>query len=91
MFDQSISYEGYSTLLDDLKCPKLFQTNGGVSFEGLNTGWVATYECNKGSILKGNLMRQCLVTGDWSGSQPECISKKLVIIVKSMLLLAFNL
>ena len=82
MSDQSTSFESYSSFtLDDITCAKHFQKDGSVSFEGLNIGWVATYECNKGSILKGNSMRQCLVTGDWSGSQPECKSKKLVIFL----------
>ena len=33
------------------------------------------YSCSKGFVLIGDDIRICLKSGDWSGSEPECLSK----------------
>ncbi len=40
-----------------------------------NFGTVASYTCNTGYMLTGDVIRVCEVTGDWSGSEPTCTGK----------------
>jgi len=35
---------------------------------------VAYYECDEGYSLLGPSTRKCLITGDWSGYTPICVS-----------------
>ena len=37
-------------------------------------GSVALYSCSADTELIGSKIRQCLINGDWSGSQPYCKS-----------------
>ncbi|XP_019863590.1 PREDICTED: sushi, von Willebrand factor type A, EGF and pentraxin domain-containing protein 1-like isoform X2 [Amphimedon queenslandica] len=46
--------------------------NGGVRFDSLTKGSIATYICKNGFKLVGNKKRQCLKTGQWSGMEPIC-------------------
>lgn len=46
--------------------------NGRVTFDGTSVGSSATYVCNIGFILNGNERRQCLRTGEWTGTDPTC-------------------
>ena len=49
--------------------------NGKVTFDGTSVGSSVSYTCNDGFILSGNQRRQCLRTGNWTGSDPICRSK----------------
>ena len=51
---------------------------GEVTITGTTTGSVATYSCNKGFKLTGNVNRICLVTGQWSRTAPTCQRKKFL-------------
>ncbi len=39
---------------------------------GFDEGTIATHTCNDGFLLIGNMARECLASGDWSGQPPEC-------------------
>ena len=45
--------------------------NGSVNIPSRDFGSVATYECDSGFTLVGNMRRTCTLTG-WDGSQPTC-------------------
>ena len=57
---------------DDLNDPDF----GRVSVTGLVLGSVATYMCNPGYTLVGNMTRDCVqvdsTTSDWSDKAPVC-------------------
>lgn len=36
---------------------------------------VATYECEEGYNLVGDMTRECQASGEWSNSAPQCESK----------------
>ena len=47
--------------------------NGQVSHPGGTTfGQTATYSCNPGYTLVGDITRTCQATGQWSGDAPIC-------------------
>ena len=57
-------------------CPALSRPeNGIVTLNGVTFGSLATYVCNTGFVLDGNVQRMCLATGEWSGSDPSCIGE----------------
>lgn len=35
---------------------------------------VASYQCDDGYSLSGNIQRTCLCDGSWNGSMPQCIA-----------------
>jgi CUB/sushi domain-containing protein len=54
-------------------CPKLSNPpNGQVKVTSNRIGAVATYSCNSGFNLAGNINRVCRPDGSWSGSVPTC-------------------
>ena len=54
--------------------------NGQVSHTaGTTFGMTATYSCNTGYILVGNIIRTCLATRRWSGASPNCQGVLLLI------------
>eukprot|EP00111_Clytia_hemisphaerica_P015651 TCONS_00046199-protein len=59
-----------------MRCPSL-PTTGGVSIKmtgGLNYQAIATYSCPANKCLNGNKVRRCQANGQWSGTQPSCLS-----------------
>ena len=48
--------------------------NGSVSTPNTTRGSIATYSCDTGFNLDGNMTRTCQVDGDWSGTAPTCDS-----------------
>ena len=46
--------------------------NGSVTVSGTTFNSTATYSCDSGYILHGNITRTCLETGLWSTSSPTC-------------------
>ena len=48
----------------------MVSVSSGTTYES-----VATYSCNTGYIRRGDDMRTCESSGDWSGSEPTCSSK----------------
>ena len=57
-----------------LTCEELVITNGNVDFDvGQSVeGAIATYTCNSGFTLSGNLKRLCGNNGQWNGTDPRC-------------------
>ena len=49
--------------------------NGQVSLNGTILGSIATYTCDPGFNLTGDMERTCQANGDWSGSEPVCQSQ----------------
>ena len=65
-------------LLSIAMCPPLPDIdNGVVSWTGLSPGDVATYTCDLGFILVGDVTRICTDNGTWSGEEPTCERKLL--------------
>lgn len=48
-------------------------TDGATTYNSM-----ATYTCVTGYNLNGNAMRTCVAGGVWSGSDPTCISKRVI-------------
>ena len=45
---------------------------------GTTFGSIATYSCNTGYRIDGNITRICLSTGEWSDSEPICQCKSSI-------------
>ena len=60
-------------------CPTLNDPdNGSVSVSSSRyVGERAYYSCDYGYQLLGSFSRTCQLSGDWSGTQPTCISEYL--------------
>lgn len=61
-------------------CPSLTDPSGGevtVTSDQYYKGDVATYSCHGRFTLKGTAQRTCLVSRNWSDSEPSCERKKL--------------
>ena len=48
-------------------------TGGRVDYDGTTLGSVATYQCDSGYSLSGNVQRVCRSDGNWNGSVPVCV------------------
>lgn len=48
----------------------MIKLTGGDVYQGL-----ATYSCRANQCLNGNKLRRCQADGQWSGTQPSCLSK----------------
>ena len=48
----------------------MIKLTGGDVYQGL-----ATYSCRANQCLNGNKLRRCQANGQWSGTQPSCLSK----------------
>ena len=57
--------------------------NGSVFQSGSSLGSVTTYSCDPGYELDFDVPRICLDTGEWSGSEPTC-RRKILLIQKCM-------
>lgn len=75
----SYKYTGYVNIvlyIIAITCQSLSEPqNGGVQFTSLVKGSIASYSCSDGFKLIGEVNRQCLVTGQWSGEEPTCYRK----------------
>ena len=63
--------------------------NGQVSLDGTTPGSNATYTCDPGFSLIGNMERICQQNGQWSGSEPTCEGQsynftKIMYLVKNI-------
>ena len=66
-----------------ITCPKLSAPRyGSVQQTGNTYGARAVYQCNKGFQLDGNTDRNCLLSGQWSGSTPTCKGKLCTSIIQ---------
>ena len=74
-------------LLSVVDCGTLSNpANGQVNHTaGTTLGQTATYSCNTGYNLVGNINRTCQATGGWSGSVPACQSMSLCMYVLNRL------
>ena len=50
-------------------------SNGQVTLTGTTFGSTATYECNTGFTLMGNMERTCQDDGNWSENEPTCVGR----------------
>ena len=55
--------------------------NGQVSHNETTVGSDATYTCDPGFMLIGNMIRICQASGIWSGDEPVCQSQFRTITV----------
>ena len=53
--------------------------NGQVILSGTEFGSFATYKCDAGLNLVGNVERLCQENGEWSGADPVCTVQRLCI------------
>lgn len=69
-----------------VQCHRLVDPeNGDVKFQQ-SVGSTAVYTCNRGFRLIGSDRRTCQKNGVWSGQQPTCKCKQLLIyqlVIKS--------
>ena len=49
---------------------------GGVCYSGDSVGSVAVYFCTDGYLLEGDTTRECLSSGLWNGSTPQCVERE---------------
>ena len=61
-------------------------SNGQVILTGIAFGSTATYACNSGFNLVGNMQRTCQNNGDWSGTQPNCDGNTQNVLISFKLL-----
>ena len=79
----------YVALAVDCGRPEDADDNGDVSYDGTTLGSIARYTCNKGYVLVGSKIAQCLYTGQWSYGAPKCrrkFHKNQIVEYHSMLL-----
>ena len=77
-----VKYSQLDCSLRDLS-PSLVEENrvcgsvsgGGVCYSGDSVGSVAVYFCDDGYTLEGDTTRECLSSGLWNGSTPQCAKK----------------
>ena len=50
-------------------------SSGGVCYSGDSVGSVAVYFCDDGYILEGDSTRECLSSGVWNGTIPQCVKQ----------------
>ena len=50
-------------------------SGGGVCYSGDSVGSVAVYFCDDGYTLDGDSTRECLSSGLWNGTTPQCVEK----------------
>ncbi|CAI8009410.1 Sushi, von Willebrand factor type A, EGF and pentraxin domain-containing protein 1, partial [Geodia barretti] len=48
-------------------------SGGGVCYSGDSVGSVAVYFCDDGYSLEGDTTRECLSSGLWNGTTPQCV------------------
>ena len=48
-------------------------SGGGVCYSGDSVGSVAVYFCDDGYTLDGDSTRECLPSGLWNGTTPQCV------------------
>ena len=48
-------------------------SGGGVCYSGDSVGSVAVYFCDDGYTLDGDSTRECLSSGLWNGTTPQCV------------------
>ena len=61
-------------------CPILGElANGMVTWTSFTTGGVATYECDRGFVLVGQVTRTCQSDSEWSGVPPICRRRFIVV------------
>lgn len=55
--------------------------NGLVSFTGVTIESEAMYSCFPGFILIGDEIRTCQKNGQWSGQEPHCRGKYILVML----------
>ncbi len=55
--------------------------NGTVNAPTTTFMYTATYNCNTGYNLTGDMTRTCQANGTWSGTDPTCTRKLIVFII----------
>ena len=50
-------------------------SGGGVCYSGDSVGSVAVYFCDDGYTLEGDTTRECLSSGLWNGTTPQCVER----------------
>ena len=81
----TVSYGPLDCSLRDLS-PSLVEENrvcgsvsgGGVCYSGDSVGSVAVYFCDDGYTLEGDTTRECLSSGLWNGSTPQCVISGII-------------
>ena len=57
-------------------------SGGGVCYSGDSVGSVAVYFCDDGYTLDGDSTRECLSSGLWNGTTPQCVERDGKSILK---------
>ena len=56
-----------------IKCPVLTAPNhGNMTGDSFIFKDVVEFGCDEGYLLTGSAVRECLNTGDWDGTPPQC-------------------
>ena len=70
----------YCNSITDVTCPILSViANGNVFQNGVTVGSIATYSCDDGYDLINENERMCQPSGVWSGIEPFCKSKFILL------------
>ena len=62
-------------------------SHGSRSGDDFTFGKTVSYQCDPGYKITGSRTRTCTASGTWSGNQPSCKGKNLLVLYWILLLL----
>ena len=76
MHNFNLVFPPNTTACSDLAAPLY----GSVTVDGTTTGSTASYSCDDGYELVGDVMRVCMSDSEWSGTPPVCLRKSCTMV-----------
>ena len=70
----------FSFIFFSVRCKTLNVTGGQVIHYGDQLGAVKKVQCTSGYTLQGSPVGICLPSGQWSGQDPQCQRKHIIIV-----------
>ena len=69
-------WKGEKPRCEPVTCPEIDTAfeNGEVTTLSNTFGGLVRYSCFPGFVLRGETLRKCLASGEWSGAEPTCVS-----------------
>ena len=70
-------WDGEKPRCEPVTCPEIDTAafeNGAVTTLSNTFGGQLRYTCHPGFVLRGDALRECTASGEWSGAEPTCVS-----------------